>query len=216
MGRKDVHVGRDRMNRWTRPFEAILAIGVAGLLWALACVPIITIVPATTAMYAVMTSWTLDGPPPVWSTFWGAFKQHFWQALGIGVILEVVAVILAVDVTFGLRAENAPLRTVVLVVAVVLTIGLAGTMVFLFPVMTTYPSPWRRTLRNSALFAAGYVGTTLMGLGVFALATAAIYFAPASLPVTAGLAAYAVTILTKRAFAKYAARQAATEPASAA
>ena len=199
------------MNRWMRPFEAILAIGVAGLLWTLACIPVVTIVPATTAMYAVMTNWGPDGPPPVFSTFWEALKKHFWQAFGIGVLVEAAALLLAIDVTFGLRAENAPLRTIVLVVAVVLTLALAGTMVFLFPVMTTYPAPWRRVLRNSALFAAGYVGTTLLGLAVFAAAAAAIYFAPASLPLTAGLTAYLVSILTKRAFAKYAARQAQHE-----
>jgi uncharacterized membrane protein YesL len=206
------------MTQLTRAMEAALAVLFAGLLWAVASVPIVTLGPATAALQAVMNAWGEDGPPAVWSTFWSGFGRHFRQALLTGLLATLAAALLTIDLLYGLRAGDAPLRAVVLVVAILGSLSLAGTLVFLYPVMVRYPAPWRRVVRNGALFAAAYPFSTLAALASMAAGAVAVAVAPLLLPVVAGLCGWFVSRLTARAFARYHARQDAagpsTEPAS--
>lgn len=195
------------MTQLTRALEALLAVGVAGLLWMLAGIPVVTLGPATAALCTVMTEWDEHGPPPVWSTFWTGFRRHFRQSLLLGLLAAVAAALLAVDLMYGLRATDAPLRAVVLVAAVLGLLAVGGIQVFLYPVMARYPAPWRRVLRNSALFAAAYPLSTLVGIAAIVVASLAVTVVPALLPVAAGVVGWFLTRLTGRVFDRYLARQ---------
>lgn len=191
-----------------RVLESILAIGVVGLLWALGCVGVVTVGPSTAAMFGVFSEWEPgQGPPSIWTTFWSRFRGHFRQSLGIGLGLMAVIGVLYLDAWYGLSAEDAPIRPVVLAAAIFGGVLVTGTMVFLFPVLVSYPAGWRRVLRNSALFAAGYVWTTLQGIFVWAVAVLAVFWSPVLLPFAIALAAFAVTRLTGRAFERYSLHQ---------
>lgn len=187
-----------------RVLESILAIGVTGLLWALGCLGIVTVGPSTAAMFGVFAAWEPgQAPPTVWSTFWSKFRQHFRQSVGIGLGLLLALAILLMDAWYGIAAEDAPIRPLVLAAAIFGGVLLMGTMVFLFPVLVSYPAGWRRVVRNSALFAAGYVWTTLRGLVIWAVAIGLIYASPVLLPFAIGFAAFGVSRLTGRAFERY-------------
>ena len=182
----------------TRVMEAILAVAFAGLLWVMASVPIVTLGPSTAALFAVMNAWDVDGPPPVWRTFWGGFARHLRQSLWFGLLATLVGLLLTIDLLYGLRAEGAPLRVVVLGAAILGFIALGGTMVFLYPVMVRYPAGWRVVLRNSALFAAAYPLSTLACLLLFGAGVLTTWVLPVSLPVVAGVCGWVVCGLTRR------------------
>jgi uncharacterized membrane protein YesL len=203
------------MTSLTRVMDAVLAVGVAGLLWVLASFPIVTLGPATAALCTVMNAWDEHGPPPVWSTYWQGFRRHFRQSLWLGFLATAVGGLLSIDLLYGLRAEDAPLRAVVLGAAVIGLLALGGTLVFAFPVMVRYPAPWRRVVRNSALFAAAYPLSTLVGIGSVGLAGLAVSIIPALLPVVAGVCGWLVTWLARRVFDRFLARQQARDDTSA-
>lgn len=55
---------------------------ILNLLWLLFCIPIITIGPATVALYSAARRFSAEKEwPPLWKTFWGAFTANFRQAL---------------------------------------------------------------------------------------------------------------------------------------
>ncbi|MEQ4207652.1 DUF624 domain-containing protein [Actinopolymorpha sp. B9G3] len=195
------------MTALTRVMDAVLAVGFAGLLWVLASFPIVTLGPATAGVCSVMNEWDEHGPPPVWSTYWGGFRRHLRQSLWLGFLATVVGTFLSIDLLYGLRAEDAPLRAVVLGAAVLGILALGGTLVFAFPVMVRYPAPWRRVVRNSALFAAAYPLSTLLCIGSVALGALAVTVVPALLPVVAGVCGWLVTRLARRVFDRFLARQ---------
>ncbi|GAA5026896.1 YesL family protein [Actinopolymorpha pittospori] len=204
------------MQYFTRPLEALFTIVVAGLLWVLASVPIVTLGPATAAFAAVMMEWGQDGPPSVWSTFWTAFRRHFRQGMWLGFLATIAGVLLSVDLMYGLRATDAPLRAVVMVAAIIGILAVGGTLVFTFPVMVAYPAPWRRVLRNAALFAAAHPLTTLGSLFLLLAASLLVVFIPALLPVWVGFAAWTISRLVRRVFRRFLARQEAAAAQSAA
>jgi uncharacterized membrane protein YesL len=203
------------MTALTRVMEAVLAVGVAGLLWVLASFPIVTLGPATAALCGVMNEWDEHGPPPVWSTFWAGFRRHLRQSLWLGFLAAVVGTLLSIDLLYGLRAEDAPLRAVVLGAAVLGILALGGTLVYAFPVMVRYPAPWRRVVRNSALFAAAYPLSTLLGIGSVIVGALAVAAVPALLPIMAGICGWFVTRLARRVFDRFLARQQALADAEA-
>lgn len=191
----------------TRPLEALFTMVVAGLLWVLTAVPLVTLGPGTAGLAAVMMDWGEDGPPSVWSTFWGGFRSHLRQSLGLGVGAAVAGALLTIDLLYGLRATDAPLRAVVMVAAIIGILAVGGTLVFLFPVMITYPAPWRRVLRNSALFAAAHPLTTLLSLFLLLLAALLVITVPAAVPAIAGFVTWVISRLVRRVFRRFAARQ---------
>lgn len=188
---------------FTRFVERLVAIVVAGLLWLLASLPIVTLVPATAALFVVMAAWDESGPPPVWSTYWSGFRRHFRQGLWLAVLLTVVGVVLFLDIRYGMLAEGAPIRSVVMVTGVVGAFLLAGVLVFLFPVMVNHPGPWRLVIRNTGLFAAAYVFTTLLGLLLFGAGFLVFVAVPPLLPVVVSTVAFLISRITGKAFDRF-------------
>lgn len=191
------------MTVFTRIFEGVFAFVAAAVLWAVFSLPVVTVVPATVAVFAVMTAWGEHGPPSVWSEFWAAFRKFFKQSMWFTVLLTIVWSIIILDIRYGLRAEGAPLRSVVMVAGIVAMIFLAGTLVYLFPVMVRFPATWRRVLRNAGLFAAAYIFSTLLGLLLFGAAVLVFLGMPVLLPLLVPAVAFVQTRLTGRTFDRY-------------
>jgi uncharacterized membrane protein YesL len=187
----------------TRIARSLLTIVLAGILWLLASAPIVTVVPATAALYAVLAAWDESGPPPVWSTYRSGFRQHFRQAMWFTVLLAAASIVLFLDIRYGLHAEGAPIRPVVMVTGVVGTFLLSGMLVFLFPVMVSHPGPWRLVLRNTGLFAAAYVFSTLLGMLVFAAGVLVFVAVPVALPIVVSTVAFLVSRITGRVFDRF-------------
>jgi uncharacterized membrane protein YesL len=60
------------------------------LIYSLACIPIITIGPATAAMIKVLKNYSIDKNAYVWLDFKEAFRQNFFRALGVGIV-DIIA-----------------------------------------------------------------------------------------------------------------------------
>ncbi|REF35895.1 YesL family protein [Thermasporomyces composti] len=197
----------------TRLTDALLAVVFAGLLWTLASIPLVTAGPACAGLCAVMTAWDEDGPPRVWSTFWSGFGRNFRQGVWFSLLTAVAAALLSIDVLYAFRAEDAPLRVPVLTVALLGILAVSGTLVYLYPLLVRYPGPWRRTLRNAALFAAAHPLTSLAGLLLTLAAAVGVLMVPVSLPLAAGLVGWVICRLTGRVFDRFEARQASLQRA---
>lgn len=188
--------------------DAVAVIVFAGLLWLLVSLPLITLLPATAALFSVMSGW-VDGPPAVWSPFWSGFRKHLGQGLAFGGLFFASVAVIGVDLVFVLSADGTLVRAAVLAMAVLFALAVTGTLVFLLPVMIVDDGPWKQNLRNAALLAGGFPGTTLLGVAILAFAALAAYGVPVLLPALAGMTAYAIMRLATRAIHRLPARQAA-------
>lgn len=74
------------------------------LLWFFFSLGIVTVIPATVAMYAVVLEWSKHGIDitGVWKTFYQAFKLNFRNTLFLGINVGVIAII------FNLNASILP------------------------------------------------------------------------------------------------------------
>src|SRR5699024_8645423 len=71
-----------------------------------ACLPIITIFPATTAMFAVIRDWKSEKKDSVIKNFLRAFRVHFKQSFLIGLAWIMMAILLIADFMFTNQLQN--------------------------------------------------------------------------------------------------------------
>ena len=84
--------------------DQIAEIIVAGFLWLIACIPIITIGPASAALYYTIVKVVRKKHSTVTQAFWYSFKENLKQGIVITLIYLVYAVILFFYVSTILRS----------------------------------------------------------------------------------------------------------------
>lgn len=169
------------------------------LLWAVAALPIITLFPATAAMFAVARKWARGDDPAVFTTFWQAFRDNFRQAMALQLIWG--AVLLGVLANLQLADTLPALVATALLIGCWVAFGVvAAATMFLFPLMVHYQTSWRQLIKWSVLLAIGRPATTLRcGLVVFVVVAVSTMFIAFPL-LAASATATAVYRCCQRAF----------------
>jgi uncharacterized membrane protein YesL len=184
-----------------RLLERFSDLFVLNLCWLIACLPVVTVWPATTALFAVVREWALGREPPVIRGFLRFFKANFTQSLRVGVIWSPLGLLLL----FGLNlaAQSSPPWRLLLF-SCVSTLGgvylLAS--VYLFPVMANYQMSFFQVIKNSILFGISQLPITVLCLLVMGTASALVVTLPVALLMVGSATAYAIYRLCNRAFRK--------------
>src|SRR4051812_36547498 len=67
------------------------------LLWLVVSLPVLTIFPATTALFGVLRAWEEREGAGVAAPFFATFREKLWQSLIIGFVWAAIGGVLAVD-----------------------------------------------------------------------------------------------------------------------
>lgn len=122
---------------------------VLQFLFLLCCIPVVTIGPALSAMYAVIFKREWDGGVvSVISTFVRAFRKNFLSALALGGVVLLAAVIAVGDLWFSVNSQP-PLSSVYAVVATI--VGIVALIMFVlgFAQQAIFKNTIRNYLKNS-------------------------------------------------------------------
>ena len=148
------------------------------ILWLFCSLPIITIGPATCALFSCMLKIARDelGESTL-KTFFRAFKENFKFGFFYGIIALAAAVIIVIDITYAL-AQEGTVRTVFLVVS-----GVAGAIwltftAYVFPLQARYENTFVNQIRNAFLIAACTPGRTLIMWAIYAIPVTLILVLP--------------------------------------
>ncbi|MEO3749552.1 YesL family protein [Streptomyces sp. B6B3] len=175
---------------------------LAGLLWTVASLPLVTLPAATTALFAVADGWVRGESPPVLATFRDAFRRRPVRGLAVGGALAAGAAVVAVDVAFAAWAEGAPLRAAVLVTATLPALATALAAAFAFPLLALTDDGPVALLRNAVLLAVGNPLPTVAAWATVAAGAALAFVAPPVTPLLGSLAALTVAWLARRALSR--------------
>lgn len=122
---------------------------VLQFLFLLCCIPVVTIGPALSAMYAVIFKREWDGGVvSVISTFVRAFRKNFLSALALGGVVLLAAVIAVGDLWFSVNSQP-PLSSVYAVVATIVGIVALIMFVLAFAQQAIFKNTIRNYLKNS-------------------------------------------------------------------
>jgi uncharacterized membrane protein YesL len=171
------------------------------VIWFLTCIPIITIFPATTAMFGVIRQWKIKDDTRVFSLFFKMFKENFKQSFIIGILWGIVAIILYIDFQFILQVDST-LQMILFPFFMLLTLLLSFITVYLFPVMVHYDTNLVGVIKNSFVLSISNLVTTFLSLFVLIGMYATFLIIPLSIFVLFSLTAYFIYTLCNRAFEK--------------
>lgn len=187
-----------RVYRWAQTATDFFLLN---LMWLLACLPVVTALPATAAMFGVVRDWAREKETGVIATFVLRFWQNFVQSLVVGVLWALFGGALFLDFLLANQLSGATqvVMRSLLVLAVVLY---ASASVFLFPVMVHYDTRWTAVPKNALLLSIARLPTTLLCLLTVAAMAALTFIVPALILITGSLTANAIYKLCDREFRK--------------
>jgi uncharacterized membrane protein YesL len=187
--------------RGYRLLERFWDLVVLNMCWLIACLPVVTVWPATTALFAVVREWRLGREPRVIWSFLRFFKANFVQSLCIGVTWTPFGVLVLFNL--NLAAQSPPPWQLPLFFCFA-TIGgvYLVASVYLFPVMSNYQVGFVQVIKNSIVFGVGQLPIAVLCLLVVVIVAELVIALPATVLVAGSSTAYAVYRLCDRAFRK--------------
>ncbi len=169
------------------------------LLWLVTCLAVVTIFPATAAMFAVVRDWVRGKERGIVAPYFRYLRENFAQSFGVGLLWTGFGFFLGLDVV-ALRMMTHWLQTPLFVILVLVILLYAGASVYLFPIMVQYRSKWWEVITNAFLLTVTRPIVTLACWGIIVLACTLFFFIPISLLLGVAATAYGVYRLCHSAF----------------
>ena len=187
-----------RLYRW---MDTLADFFLLNLLWLLACVPLVTLFPATAALFAVVRDWVRGKETGVFKPFFRYLRENFTQSLVVGLAWTMVGLVLLADYLF-VRQITSWARAPLLALLFLWVLAYLGTAVYLFPVMVQFRTGWWQVIKNSFFIAFSRPGLapTFLCFLIVALAGLVLYYVPLSFLITGSVTAYLIYNLCHRVF----------------
>ncbi|KRG10552.1 YesL family protein [Lederbergia galactosidilytica] len=181
--------------------ETVSFFFLLNILWFIMCLPIITIFPATAAMFGVVRQYVMKKDSAVFIPFFRFFKDNFKQSFILGIITFVFIYVFYIDFmlisTLGNVMQN-------LLLASLFLIALIGTLTFIyiFPMMVHYKLTLWAAIKNSFFFSIKYFPTTLLSIIFIGLMLVVLYYMPVAFLAIFSFMAYVVFLICYSRFHK--------------
>lgn len=138
------------------------------ILWAICCIPIVTIGPATAALFYCTEHIVLDEDSYITKMFFKAFKDNLKQGMIIGIIMTVLGAVIGCDGHILYHLHNtskfwAILAGIFLVAAAFYIIVL----MWVFPLLARYENTTAAMFKNSIMLAMRFLLCTFIMAGVY-------------------------------------------------
>jgi uncharacterized membrane protein YesL len=134
-----------RLFAWLEGFVNFFLLNV---LWLITSSLIITIFPATAAMFGVIRKWVKHKDVPLFKTFYQMFKENFGQSIGIGFIWSGISFLLILDYQLLLPLDSL-IEGILLLVLILVSLLYIFVSIYIFPIMVHFQASWRSIIKNS-------------------------------------------------------------------
>lgn len=171
---------------------------VLNLLWLLVSLPVVTLFPATAAVFGVVREWQVHEGSGAVTPFARQLRAHFRTAFLLGLVWLPLGGLVALNFAIVLRIEGPPSL-------VLLSTNLFGALVYLFisvylfPLLVHLRLPALRLIQYGLYFSIGYLRTTSQAVAVLAAFLVLAFVLPASILISGAPAAYAIYRLCRPA-----------------
>lgn len=132
-----------------------------GILWLVCSLPVITVGPATTALYSVMLKVARGEPAATFSEFFRSYKANFKQSLFFGLILLAGAAIIAGDFYYGWNVEGPQHKLFLIVSGIAAAVWLTY-FIYVFALQARYENTFKGQIKNAFLLAFVKPGRTVL------------------------------------------------------
>lgn len=172
----------------------------------LLCIPVVTIGPAYTALYYSVVKVIRRERGYLLKEFFRSFRLNFKRAIILGILLTIVFIILAYDLSYawGLTADaNSNKGSLLIGVFLGITILAFSVFMYVFPVLSRFDMTVKQLIKASLYMSARHIHFTVLMLIVNAAAFLLIYFFLPFIFVTPALIVLVNSFMMETVFKKY-------------
>jgi uncharacterized membrane protein YesL len=188
--------------RFYTVLEVLTNFFLLNLIWLIMCIPVITIFPATTAMFGVIRQWiNKEDYSVVFSDFFRFFKENFKTSFFIGCLWFIVAFLLYFDF-YLMQQLGSTTKFLLFPIFLLLGILLTFTSVFLFPVLVHYNTSSIGALKTSFFLSISYLPATLLAVIVVAGLIGVFLMFPGAFFILFSVGSYIIYLICNRVFKK--------------
>jgi uncharacterized membrane protein YesL len=180
------------------------------LLWFLLCIPVVTIFPATAAMFGVVRQWVMKKDPSITSSFFTYFKENFKQSFLMGIVWIFFAVVVFTNYRLILQMPEV-MKVIMVSVMSLFAFLFLFTSVYLFPVMVHFRTNWMGVIRNSFLLSISQLWVTIRCLFILFITVILVNIMPFLIFIIGSFTAYLTYYLCDKSFQKLKIEGARTE-----
>lgn len=173
---------------------------ILNLLWVIASIPLITIFPATAAMFGVIRKRHLQKETNgIFIDFFSMFKENFKQSFVISIIWTIMAVFLYFDYLL-LNQQQSFVSLILFIVLIIGIVLFSANTIYLFPIMVHFELTWKLVIRNAFFFSLMNPVLTVILLLNMAFGIVCFYGFPASVFIVTSPLAYIIYYLCQNSF----------------
>lgn len=172
------------------------------LLWMFCCLPIITIGPATTALYYSVVKSIRRERGYVSKEFFHSFKVNFKQGAIVGITYTALAVIMSFNF-YIVRQMDTKVSTILFGVYVAMSLLIYITAIYTFPNLSRFTLTIKYLYKNSIIMSIRHLPSTIVMGIIVAISAFGIWMVPITVVFIPGLACLLISFLMERILKKY-------------
>ena len=146
-----------------RIMSKVFDIFALSIIWVLCCIPVVTIGPATTALYYAVVKSLRRNRSYATKEFFHAFKTNLKQGMIVGVFLLVLTFILMVNVEYA-KQLGTTFGTYLRYFYIALLVAVLVVSIYVFPVLSRFTVTFKNLLKISLFFAIRHLLTTIVSV----------------------------------------------------
>ena len=139
-------------NKFWGLLNTIANLIILNLLWILCCIPIVTIVPSTAAMYYVTLKMVKKEDPYIVRSFFHSFRENLKQGVVLSVIFLVFAGVLYVDIRV-LQRFSTDFHQSLLTASYVICVIVIMIVTYVCPLLSYFQNTVVAMLKNAVILA---------------------------------------------------------------
>ncbi len=175
------------------------------VVWALICIPVITIGPANTALYYATVKVIRRERGYLFREFFKSFKMNFKRAAIIGVILTLIFVVMGFDLMWSYANMNGSGSTgsILFGIFIAITFVLVCFSTYAFPVLSRFDMTVKQLVKAAAFMSMRHLPFTLAMVVVTAAGVVGVLFIPLLIFIVPALVTLINSLLMERILKKY-------------
>lgn len=180
----------------------IVDIIILSVVWLILCIPVITIGPATTALYYTTVKVIRRERGYLLREFFRSFKENLKNGVISGVIITAIIIMLLFNRNFALRLEDNTGFILLSAYNAMLFLIFCIT-VYLFPVLSRFRMGVKQLFKTSFFMSMKHLPTTLLLVVIVAFFGLGTYILPIAVFISPAICFLLCSFLLERVFKKY-------------
>lgn len=180
----------------------IFDIMLVSLLWVLCCLPIITIGPATTALYYCVVKSIRRERGYIAKEFFHSFKVNIKQGIIVGLIFTVLTVVMSFNF-YIVRQMEGKQGSILFGIYIALSLFIFITAIYVFPNLSRFTLTMKNLIKNSIIMALRHLPFTIIMGAIIIVSAGAMYIIPITTLFLPGVACLIVSFMMERILKKY-------------